>query len=117
MIQIAKIGLEFTISFLLVYFGLYLFSFRQVKRYNRKKLPVNVKYLTLKYNIDIVKIGYKKVLSTLMLSDSFIVAFLFVVTRIIDNIYVRLLVAFILVFPLFAGIYHLVAKYLIKESE
>ena len=52
-----------------------------------------------------------------MISDSFIVATLFIITKTIDNIYLRLLIAFILVFPLFAGIYHLIAMYYKKESE
>ena len=47
----------------------------------------------------------------------FIIAIVFTVTRFIDNIYIRLLVAFILIFPVFAGIYHLVATFYKKESE
>ena len=70
-----------------------------------------------KYNIDIVKLGYKRVCKTLLPFDSLIVAILFTSTKMIDNIYIRLLVAFILVFPLFAGVYHLIAMYYKKESE
>ena len=80
-------------------------------------MPTNIKYLVFKYNIDIVKLGYKRVCKTLLLFDSLIVAILFTSTKMIDNIYIRLLVAFILVFPLFAGVYHLIAMYYKKESE
>lgn len=117
MVEIAKITLEFIIVFLIVYFGTYLFSFKKIKKFDRKKMPANIKYLVFKYNVDVVRIGYKKVFKTLMLCDSFIVSTVFTVTRFIDNIYVRLLVAFILIFPLFAGVYHLIAMYYKKESE
>lgn len=117
MVEVAKICLEFILVFLLVYLVDYLFSFKKIKKFDRKKVPVNVKYLMLKYNLDVVRIGYKNLYKTLMLADSFIVSFMFTITRFIDNVYIRLITAFILIFPLFAGVYHLVAIYYIKESE
>ena len=117
MVEIATVMLEFIVVFLLIYFCYYIFSFKKIKKYDRKKSPVNIKYLVLRYNLDIVKLGYKRVFKTLMLTDSFIVAFMFTITRFIDNIYVRLIVCFILIFPLFAGVYHIVATYYKKECE
>ena len=117
MVEIARICLEFIIVFLVVFVLSYIFSLKKTGKYNRKKLPLNVNYLFIKYKLDIVKIGYKKILKTLIYVDSFIVSLLFTVTRFIDNVYIRLLVCFILVFPLFAGVYHLVAKYYEKESD
>ena len=117
MVELAKIALEFIGVFLIVYLGYYFFIYKRAKKFDRKKMPVNIKYLVFRYNINVAKIGYKKVLKTLMFCDSFIVALLFSVTRFVDNIYIRLLIAFILIFPLFAGIYHLVAMYYKKESE
>ncbi len=117
MVEWAKIALEFIGVFLIVYFGYYFLSYKKVDKFNRKKMPINIKYLVFRYNTNVVSLGYKKVLKTLMLCDSFIIATIFTVTRFIDNIYIRLLVAFILIFPLFAGVYHLVAMYYKKESE
>ena len=117
MVEVVKILIEFLVVFLLVYLGTYLFIFKKLKKYDRKKMSTNIKYLVIKYKLDIVRIGYKKITKTLMLCDSFIVAAIFSVTRIVDNVYIRLLVAFILIFPLFAGVYDLVAMYYKKESE
>ena len=117
MVEFAKMLLEFIFIFLMVYFVYYIFSFKKIKKYDRKKLPTNVKYLVFKYNIDVVGLGYKRVFKTLMLCDSFIVAFLFSVTRFVDNVYIRLLVAFIFTFPCFACVYHIVATYYKRESE
>lgn len=117
MVEVASVMLEFIIIFLIVYFGYYFFSYKKIKKYNRKTAPVNIKYLVFTYNLDIAKIGYKRIFKTLMLTDSFIVSFMFVITRSVDNIYVRLFIAFLLIFPLFAGVYHLVAIYYRKESE
>ena len=117
MTDVAIILIEFFIVFLVVYTASYFMTFKKLKKYDRKKLPTNVKYLVFKYNIDVVGLGYKKVYKNLMLCDSFIVALLFSITRFIDNIYIRMLVCFILIFPLFAGIYHLIAMYYKKESD
>ena len=54
MVEVAKTVLEFLIVFLIVYFGTYLFSFKKIKKYNRNKMPANIKYLVFKYNIDVV---------------------------------------------------------------
>lgn len=116
MVEVAKAFLEFILVFLIVYFVYYFLSFKKQKKYDRKKSPVNIKYLIYVYKLDIVKLGYERVLKTLMLCDSFIVSFLFIITKFIDNIYIRLLVAFILMFPFFAGIYHLVGTYYKKED-
>ncbi len=117
MVEIAKAILEFIIVFLMIYSGYYFLSYKKLKKYDRKKSPVNIRYLVLKYNLDIVKLGYKRVFKTLMLSDSFIVAFMFVITRSVDNVYVRLLISFVLIFPMFAGVYYLIAAYYRKECE
>ena len=117
MVDVAKIGLEFIIVFFILYIGMYLFSFKKLKNYNRNKMSSDLKYLVYKYKIDVVKIGYKKIMRTLMIANAFIVSFVFTITRFIDNIYIRLLVAFILIFPLFAGIYHIIGMHYKKESE
>ncbi len=117
MVEIAKIAVEFIVVFIIVYILFFIFSLKARKKYDRKNAPVNIKYLVIKYNLDVVRIGYKKLLNTLNFIDSIIVATLFTVTRFIDNTIIRLVVAFILVFPLFAGIYHLVATHYKKESE
>ena len=117
MVELAEALLEFVIVFLICYIVFFLFNIKVRKKYDRKNAPVNIKYLVLKYKLDVVKIGYKKLLGILNIIDSVIVALLFTITRFIDNTFVRLLVAFILVFPLFAGLYHIVAIHYKKESE
>lgn len=118
MVEVAKIILEYLIVFIISYAISYLFIFKKLKKYNRKEAPVNIKYLVYKYNLDIVKLGYKEICKSLLLVDSFIISTDYIITKMVDNIYLRLLVAFILIFPLFAGVYHLVAMYYKKkESE
>ncbi len=117
MVEYAKIALEFIGVFLIVYVGTYLFSFKKINKFDRRKMPTNIKYLVFKYNTDVVGLGYKRVLKTLMFCDSFIIATIYTITRFVDNIYVRLFIAFILIFPIFAGVYHLIAMHYRKESE
>lgn len=119
MVEIAKMILMFLIVFLITYFMDYVIYYRKIKRkkVSREKMPTNVKYLIYKYNIDVVKLGLKEVYGILMLCDSFIMSILFTMTSFINNIYLRLFVAFLLVFPLFAVVYHFVAMHYKKESE
>ena len=61
MYQIVINILEFIVVFLLVYICLYIFSYRKIREYNRKKATTGVKYLAYKYKLDIGKIGYKRI--------------------------------------------------------
>ena len=117
MVDIAWKFLEFLIVFLVSYILSYTVSIRKIKKFDRKKVPINVNYLMVKYKLDIVKYGYKNVYKFLILCDSFIIAFLFAITSFINNIYIRLIVCFILVFPLFVGVYHLIYLYYRKKDE
>lgn len=117
MVEVAKVMLQFILIFLFVYLCYYVITYRKIKKYNRKKAPLGVNYLVFKYNLDVVKIGYKRVVKALMICDSFIIATIFVATIIVDNVYIRLLVSFLLIFPCFAGVYHLLAKYYKKKEN
>lgn len=118
MVDIAKLFLEYIIVFLFVYFIHYIYGKITIKKYNRKTAPVNIKYLIYKYNVDIVKFGYKQVYKNLIVADSFIIATIYLATKVVDNVYIRLLIAFILIFPVFAGVYHFIGMhYKKKENE
>ena len=117
MIQVALVCLQFVLIFAVVYFGQYFFIYRKEKKYDRKKCPLNVKYLVNKYNLDVVRIGYKRILKTLMVCDAFMVALIFTVTIPITNIYIRLAAAFCFVIPTLAVVYHIVATYYKKEID
>ena len=111
MVNIAKMFLEFLIVFLLIYLVSYLLLVRKMKKYDRKKIPTNINYLIVKYNLDVVRIGYESVYKLVTLTDAFIVSLLYIITKFIDIIYLRLIVGFILAFPLFAACYYLIARY------
>ena len=117
MIQVALICLQFVVIFATLYFGQYLFIYKKEKEYNRKKCPLNVKYLINKYNLDVVRIGYKRILKTLMVCDSFMVSLIFIITIPITNLYIRLAAAFCFSIPTLAVVYHLVAMYYKKEID
>ena len=117
MVDVVYKILEFLIVFIVTYGISYVVGFRKIKKFDRRKVPANVNYLMVKYKLDIVKLGYKKVYKTLMFYDSFIIALLFTVTSFIKNIYIRLGVCFLLIFPLFALVYHFVGKYYKRKEE
>ena len=117
MINIALSILEFIVIFLVLYLMHKIFFRKKLRKYDKKTLPVNVKYMVIKYNIDVQKIGYKKVLNELCMCDSFIVALSFSVTKILNNTYVRILVCFLLTLPMFFITYYLMSKYYKRKSD
>ena len=111
MVDVAFKILEFLIVFLVVYVISYITGFKKIKKFDRRKLPANINYLIIKYKVDVVRLGYKRVYKTLMLCDCFIIAFLFTITVFIKNLYIRLGVCFLLIFPIFGITYYFVGKY------
>ena len=115
MMNVAFGILEFIVIFLLLYI-IHKLAFKKSFK-NLTTYPINVRYMMIRYKIDVKKIGYKKVFDELCMCDSFIVAVLFSVTRMIDNVIIRLVVCFVLMFPLFFGIYHIMAKHYRRKDD
>ena len=115
--EFGKIILEFLITFIFIFMLDFYLTFKKKKKFNRKTAPANIKYLMYKYNLDIAKLGYLRICKVLAHCDSLEISILFISTRFVDNVYIRLIIASILVFPLFAGVYHLIAMHYKKESE
>ena len=109
--------LQFLLVFLIAYFISYIVGFRKLKKFDKRRVPANINYLIVKYKLNIVKLGYKKVYKLLMLCDSFIIAFLFIVTSFIKNIYIRMGLCFLLIFPLFLIVYSIVGNYYKKKCN
>ena len=117
MVELGKIILEFLLTFVFIFMLDFYLTFKKKKRFNRKTAPANIKYLMYKYNLDITKLGYLRISKVLAFYDSLIISILFILTKFVDNVYIRFIIAAILMFPLFAGVYHLIAMYYKKESE
>lgn len=70
---------EYVIVFLLVFVINYFLFIRKKKRYNKKKVPVELAYLLLVYKIDVKKINYKRFVWIYSLVNTFIVSTVYMI--------------------------------------
>lgn len=106
----------FILTFLIVYLISYLILLRKKDKYDEDKIPVEVAYMIKKYNLDMKNINYKKFLNNVIWIGSIDMAIAVIVIYYIENIFLQLLVGFIVLIPLILISFKLLAKYYIKKG-
>ncbi len=105
---------NFIVIFILVYLFYYFFSVRKARK-NGKKVPVEVQYLLIKYQINLKKIKYKKFVNSVALLGSFDIALVGSIVMYFENIFFQLLIGFALFIPIILISFQLVGKYYQKK--
>lgn len=77
---------------------------------------MEIKYLEMRYKIDLKQIDYKKLLLVVSLISSFDIALLVSIVMMIHHYILEILVALLLVIPLILFSYHLVGIYYVKKG-
>ena len=121
--------LLFLICFILVLILYEIFIILPMKNYRKNKSkgkkikkvrndPVEVKYLIFKYGLNIEKVDYNKLLRIVSLVSSFDIAVVVSMVAIIEKFgYVwQMILAIVIIIPLFLITYGLVAKYYKKKG-
>ena len=108
--KLLEIIVFFAITFLLVYLLYYFFSVRKARR-NKKKLPVEVEYLVVKYKIDIDKIKYKKLMNFIALVGSFDIALIVTIILNLKGYILPFVVGFLLALPVIKFSFSLIGNY------
>ncbi len=106
----------FIMTFLLVYIFYQVFIIKKSKRRNSKKRPAEVNFLIYKYNIDIKKLDYKKLLNVVAITSSLDISLMVSIVSIIKSVLIQIVLALVLVIPIFLLSYYIVAKYYIKKG-
>lgn len=109
--------LEFFVIVFVVYGVTYLFTIKKNKEYNLKTSPVTIKYLVKKYKLNLSDDDYFLLLNVTSLIDAVVLAFVFVITTVIDNFVLRLVTAFLLMLPLASLLYFLAAMYIKRKED
>jgi len=94
----------------------YFFIKRKNKEYDPNKIPIEVKYLILKYKIDINKINYKKLITTICFISPLVISITLSVVSTISKLYLQILFSIILLIPLILISYHIVGKHYQKRK-
>lgn len=106
----------FVISFLLVYFIYFVFVIRRKKALKKLKTSLEVRYLTLRYKIDIEKMDLKYLAKKIALCNTFIVTIAFMIILFVKNFILKMLVGFVVLFPLILIGYYILGKVLKKKE-
>lgn len=97
------------IFFLLFYKIYYMIKMRK-KKNNKSLLTTTTEliYLTTKYKLNIKKIGINKIINVICLTNALIFSLVLIATFFITNLFIRIVIMFILLMPLIFFIYHFI---------
>lgn len=116
--------LLFLICFVIILIIYEIFVVLPMKRYKKgkrksKKIkndPVEIRYLVFKYGLDLEKVNYNRLLRIVSLVSSFDMALVVSIISLIDGYMWQMLLALVLVIPIFLFSYSLVFKYYKKKG-
>lgn len=120
--------LLFCISFVIIFFLYEFFIVRKFYRYEEKKVkkkkklkeykyPVEVLFLINRYDLDVKKINYKKLLHIISLVSSFDISLILIIVSLVNNFYYKLIMIAILVVPTIFISYSFVGKLYKKKGD
>lgn len=106
----------FLMTYALVFIFYYFFITRKTKKKNSKKIPKEVSYLVGKYQLDLKKIDYKKLLIIISLVSSLDITIIVTLMVLFESYLIKLLLAIVLIIPVIFISYHLVGMYYKKKG-
>ncbi|MCI8588029.1 MAG: hypothetical protein HFG40_00060 [Bacilli bacterium] len=107
---------NFIIIFIVVYLAFYFVTVRKARR-NSKKIPVEVQYLLIRYQIDLKKIRYRNFVHSIAIVGSIDIAFVGAVVLFVNNTFLQLLIGFVLLVPIILGSFLVLGKYYQKKTQ
>lgn len=103
--------------FIIVYLFYLLFVILRKKKLELFKNNTGVKYLIKVYKLNEKKLDIKKIAHIIALANSFIIAITFLIIDFIDNFYLKMFVALVLLILLQLLTYHVIGKYLKRRDK
>ena len=88
---------------------------RKPKKVKNTK-PIEVSILESKYKIDLEKVNYNKLLLIISLVSSLDITIIITLVMIFDNYFLKILVGFLLTFPVIFVSYELIGRYYKKKG-
>lgn len=110
----------FFLSFLIIFIVYELFVVLKAKKNygnkNDKKMPIEVKYLIKKYNLDIKKEAYFQLLQIIAIVSSFDISLIVTLILLVDGYIFQLLLAIVFAIPIILISYHFVGVFYIRKG-
>ncbi len=114
---IVKNLIYFGVIFVFVFLFYILFLNRKYKKnLNKGKFPTEVSYLLKRFDLDLKKTKFNKILWITSIINSFIIAFTSVICINIDKYIVSVLIGFVVLMVLIYSLYEIVGRILKKKE-
>ena len=111
----------FLIDFVIFFFVFYLFYIiyykKRKKDYEKLKKSDYVKVFIARYNLDVRKTNYKKILNVLAFNNAFTIAFTSALILNIQNYFWKIAISFVVLFILLLSLYEVSGRYLKKKED
>lgn len=108
---------DFVLLFLLFYIIYSVFINKKKKSYSKLKKNDEVKIFIARYNLDVRKLDYKKILNAVSIINSFIISFTSTLILNIDNFMISIMVCFVVLMILIYSLYEIAGRYFKKMEE
>ena len=108
---------DFVLLFLLFYLVYNVFLNKKKREYSKLKKNDIIKVFIARYNLDMRKTEYKKVLRIVTIINSFIVSFTATLVLHINNFWLKVAICFVVIFVLIYSLFEIAGRYLKKKEE
>lgn len=110
--------LLFIITYIMVFIIYRFLVTRKVKNKKKKKSnkPIEVSILEAKYNLDLEKLDYGKLLLVVCAVSSLDITIIITLILLLDSYLIQLLIALVLAFPIILVSYSFIGKYYVKKG-
>jgi len=100
-VNIIIVLIEFIVCFLIIYLYYRLFVIKKDEKMEKKKLPAELKLFLHKYNVNLKKRSYKKIMKDLSILIAFDMASAVLVVGVIKGLLLKLILACVTLFILY----------------
>lgn len=108
--------ITYCVVFIIVYLIYLLFVVKRKKSTEKLKKSLEVRFLINRYHIDIDNINIRSLSNKIALCNSFIISTTFMIVLFIKPFILKMLLGFVVLFPLILISYHILAKLLLKKE-
>lgn len=98
-------------AFLIVYIFYLLFVILRKKNKDKLKNGIELRYLKVKYNVDVKDLDIKKMSHVIAIANSFIIATTVTIISFIDHLILMMVVGFVVLMILELIIYHIIGTH------
>lgn len=108
--------ISYIIIFILLFTVYYFLILNSPKKLDKYKKSTEILYLTKKYKIKLNDFNFKKMATSVVLINSFIITTIVMIVSYVDNLIYKTILSTLIIIPIILIVYHLLGKYYQKRG-